>query len=957
MTVAMPTPSPNDAASGSAGPRAPAPAPAAHAHNHLPPQPQHAAPPLFAAFFVTGRFADALLRVRVPALAVCEDVRVHRVVLAAQSSFFDALFAAAPVSPPSPQQFPLLPLFVVDLPRPSTASHFRAVLEWIYFGPSFAPRLSLLQAIPVLSLARFLALPALEARATAVLLSELSPTSPSLRDCPDVVWDRILEDATRANDELTLRRLIDCFCKFAKHSLPNSSEAFLAFSLINRVYHKCISFDDPIEPSKVQALLAFVDFSKFSQKELQELKDGTQSGKASISFLLPSISDFVFAVEASKNSEIAAAAVSAELTGATGDETIKPVAKSSTVKRLPLTENIFKPLSAPFVPTEHTEWIVQGSRTADEREISFPESGSNLPMPENTAICRESDDTSISNISNENEDPNISINSDSNNTMIFVGTSILMEETPKRQVIESQSKAVDIPSRNKILQQNDQKLLNRTQNDLPAYDVSQAQVTAVTNAADSIPRTKIKKRTKKVPATDELLDQVSERLHILIACGEVEESDTDDTSIVSFGQDFECHDVSLADISESSEKNASASPKPVDNESMIDSVSKSLWEYSDLFLRMTNKSFSLPPTSSSNEATNVNESFCDDSVIDDPSFAADLLIDRLEHNIQENSSMKEFRDSVGKRAEKDVLPASIYDHTAFTDASSVSETSSNCGREILQNNGGTKSAPVPPTRKLKYLPSQSSVIRSHIKESEELSNAADSDAFSWTSSPQSAQNFHVNPIAVTGVADRKGSSKLSQAIYEQPRHGQHVVFDPSAQVTPKPILDTSVRRSKENFQGSTQINSREPSVATDEKYHRSQVTSNQYGQISSRKCEDSLTSRSLPRDPMLSNQYQDAHRFPPPSQQVNPREPGPQTAPSGQRGRGIRERQSISSITWQQPEHHNATMHDSDFDNGDEISWHSGNDSRVGRGISKLFTLGKNSVKGWNEFVGSMGKK
>ncbi|KAJ3283654.1 hypothetical protein HDU79_008873 [Rhizoclosmatium sp. JEL0117] len=243
------------------------------------------AAPLFAPYFVTGRFSDATLVLS----PLNERVPVHRVVLASQSPFFDSLFSAAPPNSNSNSNSEI----VVELPRSTPGEAMRLVLEWLYFGQALV---SLRLAFPVLRLASAFDIRPLHVHVEGFLARALAGREVVIENnerISNIVvrsedeWVNALVAAVKAEAALPL---IEAVVKAAvrdirasdsdsneSSSTQEQTDSFIGYSFLRRVCDHCATLEDPFETDKVMMLLNLISYSDFKVSELEVLQNDVQN--------------------------------------------------------------------------------------------------------------------------------------------------------------------------------------------------------------------------------------------------------------------------------------------------------------------------------------------------------------------------------------------------------------------------------------------------------------------------------------------------------------------------------------------------------------------------------------------------------------------------------------------------------------------------------------------------------
>ncbi|KAJ3134359.1 hypothetical protein HK100_003663 [Physocladia obscura] len=863
-------------------------------------------PSTFAPYFVTGRYADAVLVIEAAdeetrSTAKREKVPIHRVVLAAQSLFFDKLFDAAS----SAQQFSdtsttNLPEFNVILPHPSTTRHFRLVLEWIYFGQCTS--LSLSVAVSVLQLSLFFSLGALEVH-VGVFLRKVCAGNNSTRRI-ECEWANALEEAVRAEANITLiEDLIKAATRDLRPSCGDDSDSFIAYCFVRRLCDKCISLGEPISPENVERILStIISELEVLQNDVANDRVPKQVAISALMLAVKKRDSFSCAGSATQSPRIGKLSKLTELTveqtdgsdnefsftdapislisevEIAGESTVRPstIIQTAAPKRKPLSKDLFHEAAATNsnLPPSTAGLVVSikpGVNTLDDNDdvfhdpiASFDLTPATTAEPNSTnsltkinldgATVRESPDNTIDtnqasaitangsmifenhvsaeDVSHDSEEGT----SEGNKTAIFIGADVTLESVDSRNIDDIRGGGGDLsvgPKTTKSMTstngQTKQPLFPSQKGS--SYSLKQQQQQfflgggkpGIQQASTKINADRAKQRQKTVPETGNLLDQVSERLQLLIASGEVEESDAEEEeSFLSESEAMEYHDVSFADedamsvsvaasaILEETYNTSSSVRIPfsgpknkkvfvagrsvenegrdrlrktesrlnvVENNKKILKVTEFCYESlvffflsEILFTQSDQSNHSTSTNSTSLILNNNNDSFVDESFIEDPSFAADVLLSRLEtrrlmkdddsfaaHNFSSQQQLLESGSG---------LFGSEKDSFSYPQRNTVAAL-------ILPATIGTAAfekmpAPPPPVpdRKAKYVPSETSGIRNFSANTttamaEQQQQVGSSGRYSWNSSPKSLEQFRVLPLTADTSMISNTSSNMT----------------------------------------------------------------------------------------------------------------------------------------------------------------------------------------------------
>ncbi|KAJ3028951.1 UNVERIFIED_CONTAM: hypothetical protein HDU68_000478 [Siphonaria sp. JEL0065] len=344
---------------------------------------------LFAPFFLTQRFADAVL------LVSFEDggepqqrVPVHRIVLASQSPVLDALFESTPTTTTTSTTASTTTPLVVG--RGCTGTSLRLVLEWLYFGHT---TLTLRTVFGVLKLAADLKISALSVHSKAFVLRAIDG---------DIVVDKTLTKVTR--DKLEWQQaLAQAVCieaalfllggivhaavrdlRAADNDLKDNTDAFIGYSFIRGVCDMCSEDKEygALLPAQTKQLLNLINYEDFTVAELEVLEQDVHNDcipkTVGMSALMLAVKrrDSVCSDCGVLSSSVASAAESRIDNGylpptiPLKDDTIRPIVTHPT-KRPPLTTELFTPhpvSSQALLAVPSTATTLKQSESADDEE-------------------------------------------------------------------------------------------------------------------------------------------------------------------------------------------------------------------------------------------------------------------------------------------------------------------------------------------------------------------------------------------------------------------------------------------------------------------------------------------------------------------------------------------------------------------------------------------------------------
>ncbi|KAJ3248593.1 hypothetical protein HDU78_011446 [Chytriomyces hyalinus] len=382
---------------------------------------------LFAAYFVTGRYADAMLEVDGGEDARSEYVPVHRVILSAQSTVFDELFEATGSRSlcssdgmdrgngingvgsvscvdgvsvvdggggvngdntlTTAKQQIKLPVFRVSLPRPCNALSLRGVLEWLYFGSLSHASLSLRSVFQLLQLASYLRVPSLVMHLRAWVESAVSSDkletrslasisgNPSFnRDYPQ--WAAAIVAAVRADmDTALLRRILHSAASDLRNSTdldPASSVSFVIYSFVCRVSLQWRnSFDDPLLPEQLLTLFNLIEYDQFSVTELEVLKEDVTHDRVPKQIAFKA---FMLAVKKREASTVSTPIVTAS-NAISADTLPEP-------NQVEFANPALQFFESPNVPASKSPSLVQTKSTASLLSFQIPDDGTETIRPD-----------------------------------------------------------------------------------------------------------------------------------------------------------------------------------------------------------------------------------------------------------------------------------------------------------------------------------------------------------------------------------------------------------------------------------------------------------------------------------------------------------------------------------------------------------------------------------------------
>ncbi|KAJ3242003.1 hypothetical protein HDU81_008875 [Chytriomyces hyalinus] len=382
---------------------------------------------LFAAYFVTGRYADAMLEVDGGEDSRSECVPVHRVILSAQSPVFDELFEATgssshPASDVMDERNDIngvssvsslngvsvgdndsglngtsklttakqennLPVFRVSLPPPCSALSLRGVLEWLYFGSLSHASLSLRTVFQLLQLASYLRVPSLVMHLRAWIDSSVSNdkllTGPHAsvsayssfnRDYPQ--WAGAIVAAVRADmDTVLLRRILHSAASDLRKSGDSDLSASLSFVIYSFVCRVSLqwrnTFDDPLLPDHLLTLFNLIEYDQFSVNELEVLKEDVTHDR------VPKQIAFKAFMLAVKKRE--ASAVSTPVVTASNAISADPL---PTPNQVAMANPQLQFFESPNAPNSKSPSLVQTKSTASLLSFQIPEDGTETIRPD-----------------------------------------------------------------------------------------------------------------------------------------------------------------------------------------------------------------------------------------------------------------------------------------------------------------------------------------------------------------------------------------------------------------------------------------------------------------------------------------------------------------------------------------------------------------------------------------------
>ncbi|KAI9329712.1 hypothetical protein BDR26DRAFT_718953 [Obelidium mucronatum] len=249
----------------------------------------------FAPFFVTGRFADAILRADFGEPHGSVLVPVHRVVLAAQSPVLDSIFEkgeSTQSTTTTTTTTTTILEYPVPLPRGCSEAGLRLALEWLYFGHcSFA----LNQAFSLLAVATALQIDSLKVHVNAFISRAISGEQVVVANHTGkrsvlkitrakLEWEHALMEAIETDQPLFM--LHDIVYSAARdlrktdRGLSEATKSFIEYSFILGVFDFCNNtLGSPLNPIHCKNLLNAINYSEFKVSELEILQDDVQNNR------------------------------------------------------------------------------------------------------------------------------------------------------------------------------------------------------------------------------------------------------------------------------------------------------------------------------------------------------------------------------------------------------------------------------------------------------------------------------------------------------------------------------------------------------------------------------------------------------------------------------------------------------------------------------------------------------
>eukprot|EP00842_Homolaphlyctis_polyrhiza_P006413 jgi/Hompol1/6773/HPOL_005079-RA len=224
-------------------------------------------------FFITGKFADAVLRVRsLVDTAYVVDVPIHRVILASQSHFFDTLFSQAPEDDAILGDFEerTRKCGVWSIAVKSDAS-IRILLEWAYLHKASLTRES---CWSVLALSHRLFMFDLEDFTGKWIVQNLLASPPGTYK-PTTDWFEFIIGALRAevSDDL-IDNLVSAAVTEEQDQIvglrDGADRTFHHYGLLRNLVRTSELLKEPLSQNQVRHLFRTVDYSCWSKEQLQQ---------------------------------------------------------------------------------------------------------------------------------------------------------------------------------------------------------------------------------------------------------------------------------------------------------------------------------------------------------------------------------------------------------------------------------------------------------------------------------------------------------------------------------------------------------------------------------------------------------------------------------------------------------------------------------------------------------------
>ncbi|KAI8911850.1 hypothetical protein EDD86DRAFT_246096 [Gorgonomyces haynaldii] len=229
-------------------------------------------------FFVTGKYADAILRITVQGSDQGQlDIPVHRIILSAASPVFNALFSKTPLSQSrfnnGDSPLTLVSVWNFQVQEPQA---MRLLLEYIYFGKCDMDKVCCWY---LLSLARSAQMDQLERETSNWIVNNLFHDT----SMPDSAWCDFLLTSLDANcptDFVTA--LIDAAVAvysdwqwlMQQAQVESRRSSFMRYLLLRQVISSK-KWNDPMSQSDIDKLLQSVDCQDWNEEELEcAKKDG-----------------------------------------------------------------------------------------------------------------------------------------------------------------------------------------------------------------------------------------------------------------------------------------------------------------------------------------------------------------------------------------------------------------------------------------------------------------------------------------------------------------------------------------------------------------------------------------------------------------------------------------------------------------------------------------------------------